>query len=194
MHQQQPREAGTATYLGCAGVDRIKDGCGDPIAGGPRSVSTRRDAAAIILLRDGAGSAGTVSCRHSDSRRRSGSQSMDIWKVSERAIFTIQRIVRVSPEPRFVSSVSWHCARPQALTPRSFQPKHDTDDAKEGAWIAPQYNGKRDCQPIAGQFGQVVNAYSCSRSPWFTATTGLPLPSQWGGRSRSDIDKLMHSA
>jgi hypothetical protein len=26
---------------------------------------------------------------------------MDIWKVSERAILTIQRIVRVSPEPRF---------------------------------------------------------------------------------------------
>jgi hypothetical protein len=33
---------------------------------------------------------------------------MDIWKVSERAIFTIQRIVRVSPEPQFVSSVSRH--------------------------------------------------------------------------------------
>src|SRR6516164_4042539 len=68
------------------------------------------------------------------SRWRSESQSIYIWKVSERAIFTIQRIVRVSPEPRFVSSVSRHCASPQALTPRWFQPKHDTDDAKESAW------------------------------------------------------------
>jgi len=111
---------------------------------------------------------------------------MDIWKVSERAIFTIQCIVRVSPDPRFVSSVSRHCASPHALTLRSFQPKHDTGDAKE---IAHQYNGKRDRQPIARQFGQVVNAYSCSRSPWSAATTGLPLPSRWGGTSRSAIDQ-----
>ena len=70
---------------------------------------------------------------------------MDIWKVSERAIFTIQRIVRVSPEPRFVSSVSRHCTSPQALTPRSFQPKkHDTDDGKESAW---------DRSPVQRQMG-----------------------------------------
>ena len=38
---------------------------------------------------------------------------MDIWKVSERAILPIQRIVRVSPESRFVSCVSWHRATPR---------------------------------------------------------------------------------
>jgi hypothetical protein len=65
---------------------------------------------------------------------------------SERAILTIQRIVRVSPVPRFVSSVSWHRASPQALTPRSFRPKHDIDDAEESAWGSRglrQYDGKR---------------------------------------------------
>src|SRR4029453_7166722 len=55
---------------------------------------------------------------------------MDIWKVSKRAILIIQRIVRMSPEPRFVSSVSWHRASPQALTPRWLWPKHDTDDGQ----------------------------------------------------------------
>jgi hypothetical protein len=123
LHQHQPRETGAATYLDCARVDWGKHGCGHPIAGG-----------SWILVRDGGGSVGTVSHRHSDSGRRSGRQSIDISKVSDRAILTIQRIVRVSPAPRFVSSVSWHRASPQALTPRSCRPKHDIDDAKESAW------------------------------------------------------------
>ena len=51
----------------------------------------------------------------------------------------------MSPEPRFVSSVSRHCTSPQALTPRSFQPKkHDTDDGKESAW---------DRSPVQRQMG-----------------------------------------
>jgi hypothetical protein len=100
----------------------------------------------IILVRDGGGSVGTLSYRHSVSGRRSGRQSIDISKVSERAIWTIQRIVRVSPAPRFVSSVSWHGASPQALTPRSFRPKHDIDDAEGSAWGSRglrRYDGKK---------------------------------------------------
>jgi hypothetical protein len=117
----------------CARVGRVKDGCDDPKSGGLGFQARLWTTAAIILVRDAGGSVGTVS---SDSERRSGGQSMAIWKVSERDILTIQRIVRVSPEPRFVSSVSWHRASPQALTPRSFRPKHRRGTPKKAHGVA----------------------------------------------------------
>jgi hypothetical protein len=70
---------------------------------------------------------------------------MDIWKVSERAVLTFQRIVRVSPEPRFVSSVSWHRASPSANATLVLA-EHD-----ESAWDRGglrQYDGKRVSTPL----------------------------------------------
>lgn len=61
--------------------------------------------AVTILVRGERIPVGTVSCHHSDSGRRLGSQKMSIWEVSERAILANQRIVRVSPQLRFVSCV-----------------------------------------------------------------------------------------
>lgn len=39
-----------------------------------------------------------------------GCQSEVIWKIFERVILIIQRIVRMSPDLRFVLSVSWQLA------------------------------------------------------------------------------------
>jgi hypothetical protein len=61
---------------------------------------------------------------------------MDIWKVSERAILPIPAY-RACVAGVAICIVRIVAPRnPQALTPRSFRPKHDTDEAKESARIA----------------------------------------------------------
>src|SRR5512132_1361753 len=75
---------------------------------------------------------------------------MDIWKVSERTILTIQRILRVSPEPRFVSSVSWHRAIQSAnatFVPAETRHRRRQRKAQWDRGGLPQYDGKRVCRP-----------------------------------------------
>ena len=66
--------------------------------------------------------------------------------------------------------------------------------AKKARGIAPQYNGKRDRQPIAGQFGQVVNAYSCLRSPWSKAKPACLCHHDGEAEAGQTSTSLMHSA
>ena len=88
-------------------------GCGDPVAGGQWLVS-KRDAAHIFLVRDAGGSAqsrAAIRTRHFDHLA---------YRVCVAgAPIGIVRIVT----PR----------KPQALATRSFQPKHESDAARESA-------------------------------------------------------------
>jgi hypothetical protein len=128
--------------LGCA----VNDGCGGPIADGPWAA--KRDTGSIILVRDGGRS--PQSCH---------------YYTCESTMLTVQGIERVSPEPRFVSSVSWRRASCPGVS-ATFA-------------LADALHGSSAKHRSVGRVIMPVRAGSLCPTR-FTVTTGLRLAPRWG--------------